>query len=377
MRAITSEPAPLPYFERIQLGDVGYILGGCFHLLFSAGRPLGERVPGVDVPHTFERLHVGPTFNTQPRSPGCLSTKTVREIPSRAGSSIYPYVPSFAPVSSGTSGVCSRMLEPRSSTSFQLTGDRGAALLTKYPTYREDIQLGRVFEEYTKEHYDSWVAFARERGYPNDIKPVLVTGVDMTRDFAMISYSNDGDDMTAEFTISAPGVAFPWGKWRAPGVVYTNCGPQPRRPPSGDSHTETVSDEYNQCVFVRYYTMRKRLGFPMFMKAAAGPHDLGPGGRDDGESPLEMEPNSDSDSGSDTSSLFDDLVDDSSSVASVDSEPDIVIHNTTLVRLFHAFLPFLPFQSTLCRTKGTISIQSRTTFSRQVEARIPKTSMRL
>ena len=86
----TSEPAPLPYFERIQLGDVGYIVGGCFHLLFSAGRPLGERELGADVPRTFKQLFVGPTFNTQPRSPGCLSTNTVREIPGRARGSMYP-----------------------------------------------------------------------------------------------------------------------------------------------------------------------------------------------------------------------------------------------------------------------------------------------
>jgi len=125
------------------------------------------------------------------------------------------------------------MLEPGSSISFQLTGDGGAALLTKHPTYKEDVQLGWTFEEYTKEHYDSWVTFAREREHPKDINPVLITGVDMTRDFAMISYSNDGDDLTAEFTTSAPGVASPWGRWRTPGVVCTNCGPQLcRRPPS-------------------------------------------------------------------------------------------------------------------------------------------------
>ena len=258
------------------------------------------------------------------------------------------------------------MLESGTSTSLQLTGNQGAALLTKHPTYREDVQLGRVFEEYTKEHYDSWVAFARERGHPSDIKPILVTGVDMTRDFAMISYSNDGDDMTAEFTLSAPGVAFPWGNWRAPGVVYTNCGPQPCRPPSGNSQTEIVSDEYNQCVFVRYYTMRKRLGIPRVIKAAAGPHDLGPRGRDGEEPLLEVERNSDS--GSDISSVFeDDWDDDRGSVTSIDSEPDIVVHNPTLVRpLLHPSTFFSYSDRHFHRMKGTILIRSRIMFSRQV-----------
>jgi len=298
-------------------------------------------VLGIDVPHTFEELQVGPTFNTQPRSPGCLSTNTVQEIPHRVRAS-HPYVPPFASISSRTLGAYPRMLEPGSSTSFRLTGDRGAALLTRHKTYCEDIQLGRIFEEYTKDHYDSWVVFARERGHPNDIKPVLVTGTDMTRDFAMISYSNDRGDMTAEFTTSASDVAFPWGKWRAPGVVYTNCGPQPCRPPSGNNHTETFLNADNQCVFVRYYTMRKRLGIPRVIKAAAGPHDLGPRGRDGEKSPIGVEPNSGS--GSDMSGLFDDNGDDGrSSITSIESEPGIVIHNTSLVHSFHALLPPLPF----------------------------------
>ena len=62
MDATTREPAPLPYFKRIQPGDVGYIHEGCFHLLFSAGCPPDGVQPGVDVPHTFEQLDVGPIF---------------------------------------------------------------------------------------------------------------------------------------------------------------------------------------------------------------------------------------------------------------------------------------------------------------------------
>ena len=244
----------------------------------------------------------------------------------------------------------SRMLGPGSSISFQLTEDRGAALVTKYLTYRADIQRERTFEEYTKEHYDSWVAFAREAGHGSDIKPVLVTGVDMTRDFAMLSYSNDDDiDLTSEFTTSDPGVtsAFAWGTWRTTGLVYTNCGPQLCCPPSptpttsstsaDNDHPGTISNEYNQCVFVRYYTMRKRLGVPRVIKAGAGPHDLGPGSRDDEGSPLEAQ--WDSDSGSPVApSLFDDDGDDDTgSVTSIDSESDIVTHNTTAVRS----LPYL------------------------------------
>ena len=330
---------------------MGYILRGCFHFLFSAGWSPDGKKEGVDVPWDFKQLCIGPTFNTQPRSPGSLTTSAVREIQNRLKPSAKPYV-LLHPFPSRTSDVRSRSFEPNSTTQFWLTGGHGAALLTKHQTYREDVKLGLTFEEYTKENYDSWVAFARERGHPKDIKPVLVTGVDMTRDFAMMCYSNDGGDLMAEFTVSAPNVPSPWGVWRAPGVVYTSCGPQQLRPSSttqttdsassSDNHTETVSDEYHQCVFVRYYTVRKKLGIPKVVTAAAGPHDLGPGGNRDRGSPLEMECSSDS--GSDIApTLFDDDGDDdNSSVTSIGSEPDTVIHNTTPVRSLYASLPFSP-----------------------------------
>ena len=243
------------------------------------------------------------------------------------------------------------MLEPGVSISFQHTEKEGAALVTRHLTYRGDVQREAIFKAYTKRHYDSWVMFARDTGHgDDDIKLVLVTGVDMTRDFAMMAYSNNGSSLRSEFTISAPMAASAsasvWGTWRTEGLVHTNCGPQLCCPPSStqiadptsssSSDTETVPGEYNQCVFVRYFTMRKRaLMFPTVIRAAAGPHDLGPGGYGDEESTGEVQ--SDSDSGSDRSDtasslLDDDMDDDRTSVTSIDSESDIVVHNTTTVR---------------------------------------------
>jgi len=237
------------------------------------------------------------------------------------------------------------MLEPGSSISFRLAGGQGAALLTKCQTHGEDIQRADTFETYVKQHYNSWVAFARETGPGNDINPVLVTGVDRTKDFAMMCYSDDDDDLRSQFTTSVPGVtsAPVWGIWDTTGFVHTSCGPQLRSSPSptqtmdltpsGNKDEETVSDGYDQCVFVRYYTMRKRLGIPRVIKAGAGPHDLGPGARED-ESSSKVEARSPSDSGSDSmsSSYDDDGGKDRSSVTSVESGSETAIHNTTAVR---------------------------------------------
>ena len=89
--------------------------------------------------------------------------------------------------------------------------------MTRYRTYREDVELESVFKAYTKRNYDSWVAFTRDTGHGDDIKPVLVTGVDMTRDFAMMAYASSGVSLASESTTLVPMVTSAsvsaWGTW--------------------------------------------------------------------------------------------------------------------------------------------------------------------
>jgi hypothetical protein len=76
------EPAPTNRYNRISIGDVGFIRWGRFHLLFSAGCQLGlgERRLGIDVPSTFEELHIGDSDFRDPLDPGPLNTDTVRNV---------------------------------------------------------------------------------------------------------------------------------------------------------------------------------------------------------------------------------------------------------------------------------------------------------
>ena len=235
-------------------------------------------------------------------------------------------------------------MEPGSSFSFELVQRKGAALVTKCLTFREDIDLEAAFEEYTKDHYRSWVTFAREKRLGNDIKPVIVTGVDMTKDFAMMAYSNNGTRLSSKFTISAPpagsGSVTVWGKWDTQGLVHTNCGPHlPAPPPSSDilelqrldTNTREIPKQYNQCVFVRYYTIRWRaFVFPKVIKAAAGPHDLGPGDNHDETLP-ELTVQSSSDLGTEFDGREDSTADHLSSVTGHDSELE-TSHNVSSVR---------------------------------------------
>ena len=71
--------------------------------------------------------------------------------------------------------------------------------------------------------------------------------------------------------------------------------------------------------------------FPKVIKAAAGPHDLGPGNNNNNETlpELTMQSSSDTDTGSDNSG--DSTIDYSSSVTSYESELE-VFHNASSVR---------------------------------------------
>ena len=60
-----------------------------------------------------------------------------------------------------------------SASQFELAKKQGTALITKYPTYRDDVELESIFKAYTKHHYDSWAIFTHNTGHSNDIKPVL------------------------------------------------------------------------------------------------------------------------------------------------------------------------------------------------------------
>ena len=161
----------------------------------------------------------------------------------------------------------------------------------------------------------------------------------------MIAYSNNTTRLSSEFTTSASllasASASAWGTWNTQGLVHTNCGPQlcstPSSPdaldlsPPDSNQVDVTPNEYNQCVFIRYYTMRKRaLMFPKVIRAAAGPHDLGSGSNCDETFPeLMVQSSLDSDTGSDSSR--DSTTDYPSSVTSYESELEL-FHNVPSVR---------------------------------------------
>ena len=139
-----------------------------------------------------------------------------------------------------------------------------------------------------------------------------------------------------------------WGTWKTSRFIYTNDGPQLCRPPSpqtmdvmpsDNGRSATVLDDYNQCMFVRYFTMhRRRLWVPKIIKAGAGPHNLGSRDRDNEGSPPGRQRDSDSNSDRGSSAL-DSGGENCSSASNIDSGSGSLIHNPTIVRYL---LPFAP-----------------------------------
>ena len=273
---------------------MGFIRQGRFHLLFSAGLPLGDRKLGDDVPSTFQQLFVGKQEKTQPRDPGYVSARTSGELEAGLGVTVSTMqcVPSFKPPPYYFQASVTRSLEPGVNSSVELTGDRCAALATRHRTYNEDSHLDTEFSEYTKRHYRSWVKFASDKKYGKNLRPILVSGFDMAKDFAMMAYSNNHTSAQSDATFSTPmfGSVQPesasW-TWRTTCIPHIKHGPQNLDPPdlpALQSGAGGCSTEFNQCVFIRYYTMREGL-FPKVIRANAGPHNLGSGGNGGDASP--------------------------------------------------------------------------------------------
>ena len=87
-----------------------------------------------------------------------------------------------------------------------------------------------------------------------------------------------------------------------------------------------IPDECDQCVFIRYYTIRRRVFIPIVIKAGAGPHQLpkeSPGRDNTGEGMLLV---SSEDVSVETSH---------SETQPPINTSDEVIHNTPLVGLNH------------------------------------------
>jgi hypothetical protein len=187
------------------------------------------------------------------------------------------------------------VLDPGVKLSFNAQSEAGAGLMTRHQTFSEYMELHRVFKRHFLKHRRSWISFAQDQGHDVELEDlILVTGLDMTKDFAMISFANNSESFDIDFQVATSpyfaGSVGAWGSWRVERSVHVNWGPQDTAPPgtlranaasalrtcaSEDGSLDAIaSDGYRQCVFVRGYRVRRRFGvWPQVQNAAAEPQD--------------------------------------------------------------------------------------------------------
>lgn len=178
-------------------------------------------------------------------------------------------------------------MEAGANIEFSCSFKQGAALILKYPARRCDSDCEGILGKHMLRHYRDWHAFAQEKRNPemplSDI--ILVTGCDLTREWATVVFTEKASNASINFTAGVPsypsvGASF-WGSWSTETSVPHRCGPVPPMVMdelsgllTAPSTTIQESGPYNQCVFIRGYRVQERLMFPKKLKAAAGPSDV-------------------------------------------------------------------------------------------------------
>jgi hypothetical protein len=196
------------------------------------------------------------------------------------------------------SSVFSAPISADGTFSFQTSSKEGAALITNFSTYVTNAQQEQRFLNYIKRYSRTWARWARDQGHAVSTEDIrLVTGHDLTQDFAMFAYSGDTErQLNLEFRAGAPIMlstsAYVWGRWNFDSSAHYNHGPQRLEPPASveqfplleerSSHDATPSIDYSQCVFLRSYRIRYRSRlWPKILKAGAEPNDTDNSGNND------------------------------------------------------------------------------------------------
>ncbi|KAI1791420.1 WD40 repeat-like protein [Ganoderma leucocontextum] len=278
------QPDPDPTAAReISIGDVGWMSNGGFFQLFNARMREQESQVHADVPEDFvpfdppNLIISGPNKSETAIPPLCSQTVETFDASGLAQANTGP-----ALVSAG------------GSFSFKCTDNQGAFLMFSPAAYSTEIKSKRHITNYMREHFTRWVQFSEKYGL--DLKEheiLFVCGMTKTARWAVAAFQ--GNYKKKQGTISADlGSA---GGLNMSVSISNQSLPQthrkvgPSRPaptnvpllaaPDGDSSAATGSEPNDQCIFIHYYQMKRRIGWFRTFKAAAGPHELPPPGPDD------------------------------------------------------------------------------------------------
>ena len=167
-------------------------------------------------------------------------------------------------------------------------------LIVQPPAMQTKIVARRHIVKYLSTHFDSWYEHVTNV-VGLDIRPEelrFVSGTVKTTKWACSAWSGSYKNKQGSVKVVVPnnlqlGIIVQIAGEPLPSS-FCNAGPvqQPLSPAlspitDGDEELPTrtlLGETRNQCIFMNYYSVKKRLFFKSYIEAAAGPHHLPPGG---------------------------------------------------------------------------------------------------
>lgn len=242
------EPDPKScHFDKVRIGDVGYIQDGAFNRLFNVCYDADDSINEEGIPDDFEALRMTKKdLRHRTRIPaGLMSSKSVTRIGGNLGlSTSWVFISEF--FSSMTKSLCrTGGLQAGASFEISCSHERGAALIIKNEAFRQDASKGFQHElgNMMKRNYVQWHSFAKSKcGSQFELSElVLVTGCDLTKEWTTATFNEEKTEFNATFTVQAPPVTITgglWGEWESSVHFPRRSGPgllQPISRPSSPS----------------------------------------------------------------------------------------------------------------------------------------------
>lgn len=155
---------------------------------------------------------------------------------------------------------------------FVCQSERGAVLIPGDNVAHIYVHNNKFWRDYTLAHHDSWYEFATEvQGHilkPEDL--ILVTGFLKTTKWALASIENHGKSSSVSLSVDVKDIARAY--FNVERSENTESAIIQRHGPAQGSKTATPLP-CDQCLFLRYYKVKRRRPFPKYLAAGAEPRD--------------------------------------------------------------------------------------------------------
>ncbi|KZT71142.1 hypothetical protein DAEQUDRAFT_658560, partial [Daedalea quercina L-15889] len=255
-------PEPPQSGSEVLIGDVGFVRDGTFFRMFNATKAHDDPINAEDgVPEDYQpfpfRSKKAHIKKTGAIDQGALCSKTIERLVVDLNAADHH-------IGAGLK--------------FQCKAKQGAVLYMKYSADYEGIHGSRRLAKYLYQHWESWVEFIStglEIEIPKPPGLMFISGFHKTADWAVASYVAAGK--YASFHLSADvGVAS--GEMSLIASSETDTAPiqnwGPRRSigssPTSSATSLPQTPQNDQCVFINYYRMKRRLKlWPTIIRAAA------------------------------------------------------------------------------------------------------------